>query len=237
MRLIDADALMDKITIETIFIKDGLWVSKIITDAPTIETSGKVTGKLESVGISTKNEDESTMSQPKSKLDHDKEWIIGCIKHDGFIKTDRFDKANQIILEALEPTEPSDLISRADALKELRALNRMFDAISFTEAVCKIRQLPSVSVKSYDNGYEDGINAERPKAYKIGYNDGYEKGKAESVSAERVGAWIKKDKYHLDSVFEIECNQCGSGMWQSRNEEKYPNYCYNCGAKMKGGAE
>lgn len=33
--------------------------------------------------------------------EHDREWIIGCIKHDGFIKTDRFDKANQIILEAL----------------------------------------------------------------------------------------------------------------------------------------
>ena len=34
-------------------------------------------------------------------IEHDREWIIGCIKHDGFIKTDRFDKANQIILDAL----------------------------------------------------------------------------------------------------------------------------------------
>ena len=49
-------------------------------------------------------------------IDHDRDWIIGCIKHDGFIKTDRFDKANQIILEALDSTEPSDLISRADVL-------------------------------------------------------------------------------------------------------------------------
>ena len=32
---------------------------------------------------------------------HDRDWIIGCIEHDGFIKTDRFDKANQIILDAL----------------------------------------------------------------------------------------------------------------------------------------
>ena len=40
-RLIDADALMDKISSETIFIKDGLWVSKIIADAPTIEPSGE----------------------------------------------------------------------------------------------------------------------------------------------------------------------------------------------------
>ena len=35
------------------------------------------------------------------RIDHDRDWIIGCIKHDGFIKTDRFDKANQIILDAL----------------------------------------------------------------------------------------------------------------------------------------
>lgn len=34
-------------------------------------------------------------------IDHDRDWIIGCIEHDGFIKTDRFDKANQIILDAL----------------------------------------------------------------------------------------------------------------------------------------
>ena len=35
-------------------------------------------------------------------VDHDRDWIIGCIEHDGFIKTDRFDKANQIIFEALQ---------------------------------------------------------------------------------------------------------------------------------------
>lgn len=34
-------------------------------------------------------------------IDHDKDWIIGCIEHDGFIHTDRFDKANQIIHDAL----------------------------------------------------------------------------------------------------------------------------------------
>ena len=35
-------------------------------------------------------------------IDHDRDWIIGCIEHDGFIHTHRFDKANQIILEALQ---------------------------------------------------------------------------------------------------------------------------------------
>lgn len=34
-------------------------------------------------------------------VDHDKDWIIGCLEHDGFIHTHRFDKANQIILDAL----------------------------------------------------------------------------------------------------------------------------------------
>lgn len=33
--------------------------------------------------------------------DHDRDWIIGCIEHDGFIHTHRFDKANQIIHDAL----------------------------------------------------------------------------------------------------------------------------------------
>jgi len=54
-------------------------------------------------------------------IDHDREWIIGCIKHDGFIKTDRFDKANQIILEALEQKD-GDLISREDAIEAIDEL-------------------------------------------------------------------------------------------------------------------
>ena len=34
-------------------------------------------------------------------INHDRDWIIGCIEHDGFIHTHRFDKANQIIHDAL----------------------------------------------------------------------------------------------------------------------------------------
>ena len=41
-----------------------------------------------------------TMNE-QTVIDHDRDWIIGCIQHDGFIHTHRFDKANQIILEAL----------------------------------------------------------------------------------------------------------------------------------------
>ena len=38
-------------------------------------------------------------------IDHDRDWIIGCIEHDGFIHTHRFDKANQIILDALSAVQ------------------------------------------------------------------------------------------------------------------------------------
>lgn len=41
-------------------------------------------------------------TQTERRVDHDRDWIIGCIQHDGFIHTHRFDKANQIILDALE---------------------------------------------------------------------------------------------------------------------------------------
>ena len=61
-------------------------------------------------------------AEPKVK--HDREWIIGCIKHDGFIKTDRFDKANQIILDALSADavpqlKQTDTLIIADALRYL----------------------------------------------------------------------------------------------------------------------
>ena len=61
----------------------------------------QVTSKLKKPCDSLLTEDSEDSKEQKSKLDHDREWIIGCIKHDGFIKTDRFDKANNIILDAL----------------------------------------------------------------------------------------------------------------------------------------
>ena len=41
-----------------------------------------------------------TMNE-QTVIDHDRDWIIGCLEHDGFIHTHRFDKANQIIHDAL----------------------------------------------------------------------------------------------------------------------------------------
>ena len=49
-----------------------------------------------------KHADKMQTMNEQHTVDHDRDWIIGCIEHDGFIKTDRFDKANQIILDALQ---------------------------------------------------------------------------------------------------------------------------------------
>ena len=46
--------------------------------------------------------DKTQTMDEQHTINHDREWIIGCIQHDGFIHTHRFDKANQIILEALQ---------------------------------------------------------------------------------------------------------------------------------------
>lgn len=32
----------------------------------------------------------------------------------------------------------------------------------------------------------------------------------------------------------IYCDQCHDGMW-NRKGDPYPNYCFNCGARMDGG--
>ena len=48
-----------------------------------------------------KHADKTQTMNDQHTVNHDRDWIIGCIQHDGFIHTHRFDKANQIILEAL----------------------------------------------------------------------------------------------------------------------------------------
>ena len=64
-----------------------------------------------------KHADKTQTMNDQHTVDHDRDWIIGCIEHDGFIKTDRFDKANQIIHDALSADTSSDLISRANAIR------------------------------------------------------------------------------------------------------------------------
>lgn len=99
MRLIDADKLKEMFekrinennkTIFTHIIRvlDAMPTEMIITDKATPSYVGNVA-----------------------------EWILGCIYHDGYIETKRFDKANQVIRHALEksiPQKPNKATTRYD---------------------------------------------------------------------------------------------------------------------------
>ena len=89
-----------------------------------------------------------------------------------------------------EQTEPSDLISRADAVKAMRKLLGKLGEKAEIELNCLTGYVPS-------------------------------------VSAERVGEWIE-----VDSNGCCRCSECGKF-----TATYHANYCPNCGAKMKGGAE
>lgn len=65
-----------------------------------------------------KHADKTQTMNEQHTIDHDREWIIGCIEHDGFIHTHRFDKANQIILDALS----ADTVSREHHDMEVKEL-------------------------------------------------------------------------------------------------------------------
>ena len=62
-------------------------------------------------------------------VDHDREWIIGCIEHDGFIHTDRFDKANQIIHDALSAEAEWIPVSERLPEKDDLVLATVWDAV------------------------------------------------------------------------------------------------------------
>jgi hypothetical protein len=98
----DAIAYIDRIINSGLGRNKSLeYIHKYISSLPSAEAE-QVTSKLKKPCDSLLTDDSAECKEQKSKLEHDREWIIGCIKHDGFIKTHRFDKANQIILDALE---------------------------------------------------------------------------------------------------------------------------------------
>ena len=86
-----------EIAIETLSADDTFCKSQLITCNRVKECNGVCPFE-----DALKHADQMQTMNDQHTVDHDRDWIIGCIKHDGFIKTDRFDKANQIILEALQ---------------------------------------------------------------------------------------------------------------------------------------
>ena len=296
MRMIDADALVQKVSSTTLFIKDAEIFQQMINDAPTIEPSDdiegdidfhcdlkhnrmtwfinitespndaietddevieqnalmsheeaweqidkennsadslQVTGKLKNPCDSLLTEDSKTTKEQKSKLDHDREWIIGCIKHDGFIKTDRFDKANQIILDALEPS--GDLISRADAINALS--KDIMGGLNYNRI---LKELPSAVADGEDliikgaKGIKDGLyNIKDGELFKYKSKGGTVRTYPIVPSDDRPsGKWIHEETgwYGGDGY---KCSACGYGYSAKAYHEPYEfTYCPNCGAKM-----
>lgn len=72
---------------------------------------------------------ESRSAEAVPQMEHDREWIIGCIEHDGFIKTDRFDKANQIILDALSAEAKTKCVAqiKVDTEEVVRRIKEEYD--------------------------------------------------------------------------------------------------------------
>lgn len=99
----------------------------------------------------------------------------------------------------------------------------MSDLISRADTLAKIKEYcidgDSVVHKWFDTmGIEEVINT------------------MPSVSAERVGVWLHKEMWNdvLDkNISYIECSECGHAPYYGGATET-PNYCPNCGAKMKG---
>ena len=103
-------------------------------------------------------------------------------------------------------TEPSDLISREEAMNTV-----------WNEA------------KEYEKEFMVSEDSE-DYSHDVGYLSGMHRAKLilklmPSVSAERVGVWIWRG-------FNIECSECGD-MPTFDSTESLPNYCPNCGARME----
>lgn len=93
---------MTGITKESYTVNDMFCRSQLITCNRVKECNGVCP-----FADALKHADKMQTMNEKHTVDHDRDWIIGCIEHDGFIHTDRFDKANQIILEALSADRPT----------------------------------------------------------------------------------------------------------------------------------
>lgn len=221
-----------------------LAIEALSADAPTIEPSEQVTSKLKNHCDSLLTEDSEDSKEQKSKLDHDREWIIGCIKHDGFIKTDRFDKANQIILEALEKHQlsgetstfkvdtPTDLISRAETKEALNTaiLNHIVTNTLYNTINAVIDGMPSVSAEPTTRERKETKSTlltlkhlfedeEILKALDVAI----ECVSADPKRGEWINAWV--DPKREDSLV-FMCSEC-----KGHSVARF-DFCPNCGAKM-----
>ena len=99
-----------------------------------------------------------------------------------------------------------DLISREALRKAFHERTYYFNKSSWNEATAIIESAPTVLHDNYSMGYQDGVKAV-----------------LKSVLSERPhGHWVKDGEFY-------KCSECTS-------HELYPeNFCYCCGADMRGG--
>ena len=108
-------------------LSDALLRSKCEVDAKSAEAVHKPDYSYEADMVRRLKESRSADAVPQ--MEHDREWIIGCIEHDGFIKTDRFDKANQIILDALSGEAETKCVAqiKVDTEEIVRRIKEEYD--------------------------------------------------------------------------------------------------------------
>lgn len=135
-----------------------------------------------------KHADKTQTMNEQHTVDHDRDWIIGCIEHDGFIHTHRFDKANQIIHDALS----AEAVSEEEHVKALNDL-----AVAWKN---------KLDEESYEKGYTAGQFADRPHG-EWTYLSG-SKGSYMTISCPICGSTfdnVAEWKYHF-------CPNCGARM-------------------------
>lgn len=132
--------------------------------------------------------------------------------------------------------EPSDLISRADVKK---LATKFFGHWVIFEN--RIDNLPSVPAVSLEKAEEITKRIYNETLEKVSKECKECKERLRSVSAERVGVWIRKEKEENDcdghrAYYWHECSECGAkppkNAWK---QECFSPYCPNCGAYMVKG--
>lgn len=64
------------------------------------------------------------------------------------------------------------------------------------------------------------------RAYDIGYQRGYENGKADRPQ----GEWIRTGRTNIYGGIEVQCSNCGDKVMVQHLEDEW--YCRHCGADM-----
>ena len=127
----------------------------------------------------------------------------------------------------------NDLISRSELKKEFAKFDRIYIADTGNELVNAFAVDKLIDNAPTVEPFEpDYVGAERLKARQRGYEEGYHNGMEIGKTLNpkiKQGEWID---YSNEGY--VECPFCGSATNCEDNKDEL-HYCWNCGAKMKGG--